>query len=180
MSRNISILHKVKHILDSYYLYALYCTLVLPYITYSCEIWGGTYETSLANVIRLQKKAIRMIDNVPFREHTAPLFKKYKTLKFQDIVSLKTLCLIYAAQRELLPEEIQTLFTNTDSIHKYNTRASSKGNFHTKYCRTKLKSMCISVQGVKLWNNLDVNIRNLNTLSSFKVTLKQHYINKYK
>ena len=28
-------------------LYMIYCTLVLPYISYCCEIWGNTYKTRI-------------------------------------------------------------------------------------------------------------------------------------
>ena len=39
----------------------------------------------------------------------------------------------------------------------YETR--SKFNFKLRYVRTKLKSMCVSVQGVKLWNALDDKVK---------------------
>lgn len=45
LSKNISILYRVKHILTSHSMYTLYCTLILPYLNYACEIWGNTFET---------------------------------------------------------------------------------------------------------------------------------------
>ncbi len=51
LSKNISILYKVKHILDNNSLYTLYCTLILPYFNYACEIWGNTYETNLKSLL---------------------------------------------------------------------------------------------------------------------------------
>ena len=40
MSKNLSVMHRVKWLLNNSALYMIYCTLVLPYISYCCEIWG--------------------------------------------------------------------------------------------------------------------------------------------
>ncbi len=45
VSKKLSILYKVKHVLNSKSLYSLYCTLILPYLGYACEIWGNTYKS---------------------------------------------------------------------------------------------------------------------------------------
>lgn len=45
-----------------------------------------------------------------YREHTEPIFYKYKCLKFHDVVNLKTLIVIYQAERNMLPINLQELF----------------------------------------------------------------------
>ena len=37
-----------------------------------------------------------------------------------------------------------------------------KGNFNVKFCKTKRKLLLISIMDVKLWNQLDVNVCNVN------------------
>ena len=44
---------------------------------------------------------------------------------------------------------------------EYNTRSCTKGNFEVKLCRTKTRSMAISVKGVKLWNDLKIEYHKL-------------------
>ncbi len=56
LSKNISILYRVKHVLNSHSMHTLYCTLILPYLNYACEIWGNTFETRLTRIVHLQKK----------------------------------------------------------------------------------------------------------------------------
>jgi len=116
---------------------------------------------------------------VNYREHTEPIFYKYKCLKFLDIVNLKTLIVIYQAERNMLPVNLQELFIKTRNFHKYNTRSSTKGNFNLKFCRTKTRYMAISVRGVKMWNDLNVDFHNIKTLISFKNNVKKLYINRY-
>ena len=64
-------------------------------------------------------------------------------------------------------------------VHKYNTRSCTKGNFEIKFCRTKTRSMTISVKGVKLCNDLKIEYHNIKSLQKFKKVIKKIYINGY-
>ena len=59
---NVSIMHRVKHCLISYVLCSLYCTLILPYLSYCCEMWGNTksYKSRIHPLYIMQKRAIRI------------------------------------------------------------------------------------------------------------------------
>jgi len=79
----------LKNILDSDNLYTLYCSLILLYLNYVCEIWGNTYHSRVNCLILFQKKAICVVDKASYRERTDLLFVKYNCLKFENIVDLK-------------------------------------------------------------------------------------------
>ena len=58
VAKNVSVMNRVKHVLTSSALYSsLYCTLVMPYITYCCEVWGNNYKTRIQSLFILQKRA---------------------------------------------------------------------------------------------------------------------------
>ena len=38
--------------------------------------------------------------------------------------------------------------------------SSKKGNYNVKFCKTKRKLMSICIMDVKLWNQLDGNVKN--------------------
>lgn len=57
-----------------------------------------------------QKRAIRIIHNTGYREHTNPLFLKSKTLKLTDLVHFQTAQIMYRATNNLPPGNIQKLF----------------------------------------------------------------------
>ena len=59
----------------------------------------------------------------------------------------------------------------------YNTR--SRNTFIVRYSRTNLKAMCISVWGVKLWNALPVNIKEIRSLHTFKIKVKAYLLSYY-
>ena len=69
------------------------------------------------------------------------------------------------------------MFVGNKTNLNYNFK--HKKDFYQKYVRTKQKQMCITVVGIKLWNSLDLKIKNSNTLDSFKTKYKGFLINKY-
>ena len=60
-----------------------------------------------------------------------------------------------------------TIFNmNSNNIHS--TR--QEGNFKEIHCRTKIKYMCISVNGPKVWNNLDSSLKKFKTFQEICLT----------
>ena len=57
VAKNVSIMNRVKHCLINSALYSLYCTLILPYLSYCCEIWGNTYKSRIHPIIYFAKKS---------------------------------------------------------------------------------------------------------------------------
>jgi len=44
LHESLAIISRVKHIIDCNALYTLYCSLILPYLTYCVEVWGNNYK----------------------------------------------------------------------------------------------------------------------------------------
>ena len=81
VAKNVSVINRVNHVLTSSALYSLYSTLVMPYLTYCCEVWGNNYKTSIQSLFFLQKRAIRIIClNTNYKCHTNPLFNQLRSL----------------------------------------------------------------------------------------------------
>jgi len=78
--------------LETNHLYMLYCSLIPPYLSYACEIWGNTYKSQLNTLIPLQK-TIHCLFNI--------------SVQYKYIVKLKTLIVIYKAKNYMLPINLQ-------------------------------------------------------------------------
>ena len=91
VAKNVSIMNRVKHCLISSALYSLYCTLILPYLSYCCEIWGNTYKSRIYPLYIMQKRAIRICGNSDYRAHTRPIFYQFKTLCLPDLVNFNSM-----------------------------------------------------------------------------------------
>ena len=84
--KSISLLHKAKLLLNQSALFNLYNAIIQPHLSYCCEIWGNTNKIDLLPLIVAQKKVIRLVYNVGYRDHITSLFKNLQVLKFEDIV----------------------------------------------------------------------------------------------
>ena len=58
VAKIIGIFNKVKFILNTTTLFKLYNALILPFLSYCCEVWGNTYKSTLSHLFVLQKKKL--------------------------------------------------------------------------------------------------------------------------
>ena len=73
--------------------------------------------------------------------------------------------------------DFDSFFSVNNSIHSYNTRHASF--YRLPLCRTNIRQFSISFQGPKFFNTLSSEIKNSQTLMSFKYKLKDFLINNY-
>lgn len=177
ISRNTSILYKASKVLSTNSLRSLYCTLILPYLNYCAENWGNTYPSNLNKIFLKQKKVIRIIYKASYYDHTNVLFKSLKLLKLEDLIKFKNAIFMFKVFNRELPTKILSLFCEHNANKRYNLR--TKQDFQPKKVRTKQKQLCISSQGINVWNSIDKNIKSCKILESFKFKYKKHLLSMY-
>ena len=170
LAKVASVLYKVSHVIDRSSLHTLYCSLFLPYLMYCCEIWGNNYKTNLQCIVSLQKRVMRTVYGVSRLEHTNYLFYDSHSLKFPDIVELKTVLFMFKAYHIKLPNNLQNLFIKRTPLHS--TRSTHQ--FIREDVRINTRAMTLSIYGVKLWNSLPTSITSLTSCHVFK----RLYVNK--
>lgn len=69
---------------------SVYYALVCPYLTFGCILWGNKYGAPLSQLVKLQNKAIRIINNVPIRGHVTPHYVGLGLIKLPDVIKLST------------------------------------------------------------------------------------------
>ena len=77
----------------------LYNALILPHINYCITTWG--YQGN--RLVKIQKKAVRIITLSKYNSHTEPLSKKLNTLKVEDLLKLQELKFYYKYRHQNLP-----------------------------------------------------------------------------
>ena len=166
ISRTIGILFKIKFVLPKNILKLLYYSLVFPYLSYGIIFWGSAANVHFNQIFLLQKRAVRLITNSKFLDHTGPLFKSNSILKLTDIRKLEIGKFVY---NDLEYRNILDLSLST-AIHRYPTRFNL--NFYIPRVRTELAKRFLRFQAVQLWNSLPENIQNSRTIDIFKYRLK--------
>ena len=80
IAKNVSVMNRGKHLLNSHALHSLYCTLIMPYLNYCCEAWGNTYKSRIHPLHMLQTKGIGICKHEGYLSHARPIFHYFKTL----------------------------------------------------------------------------------------------------
>ena len=88
ISKSVNIIAKLKPHVTSQSLISIYYALVYPYLTYGCVLWGNNYEAPLSQLVGLQNKVVRIINNVPLHDHITPHYVNLGLIKLPDIVKL--------------------------------------------------------------------------------------------
>jgi hypothetical protein len=118
VSRNIGILRRLKSFTPTSTLLLLYKSLILPHLQYGILLWGHSCE----KMVKLQKKAIRIICNLKYNAHTSAFFKKHNILKLKDLYHLNLLKFYFKYRHNNVPDFFTDMFNLPTLSHSHNTR----------------------------------------------------------
>ena len=85
IAKSIGILCKARKFLYTTTLVTLYNCFIYPYIIYGVEVWGTASDCYVQQILKLQKRSVRVITSSRARDHSTPLFKKLKILPFSHV-----------------------------------------------------------------------------------------------
>ena len=177
VSKAIGAIYRIRKKVDEKILLLLYNTLVLSHLNYCAEIWGNTYDSRLKELIILQKRVIRIVGNLNYREHTGPVFKKHGILKLKDLIKFKTGIFMYNTHRRKVPGNILDNFALNSDIHTYDTR--HKYDFHVPSVSKQIKFISTNNKGIRYWNELPLDIKECASVELFKRKLKKKLLSDY-
>ena len=177
IAKCVGILYRLKDILPESTLFLLYNTFMFPYLNYCITVWGKCHKTKLDTLLKLQKKALRICSGSHYLAHSAPIFRKYNTLNIFDLYTYNIAVLGFYYFKNMLPYNISNMFCTNNEIHNHNTRHSHQ--FHMWVVKTNLVQNSVRHQFPLIWYTIPKNICSLNSLSSFKRSLKKYLVAKY-
>ena len=138
----------------------LYFTLIDPYLNYAVVVWGNTYPSNLNKLCTLQN-CIRCMFFTDSRESSQVFYKLLDNLTFDNIVKPSTCVLankiFYKSSN--IPALFHDSLRTVSSLHKYNTRYASKGNFHRPKVRTNTGKFTFVYAASKLWETVPTNLK---------------------
>lgn len=161
ISRNIGIISRLRHFVTLKTLISIYNSLISPYISYGLIAWGQASKTHLEKILILQKRAVRLINFLPFRTHAIPYFAQSNILPITMLYFNFSSTLMLDITTNSAPQNISNLFTSTQDIHQYNTRSASSGNYYINHSRLNHHKNSFSIVEAKIWNSIPESYRRL-------------------
>ena len=173
LSRIVGVFAKIQENLSISALKTLYFSFFQSNLQYGIFFWYYVSTDIRNKIMRLQKKAIRIISKNSFNSHTNELFNQLKILKFEDLMKLESCKFIY---QEVNFSRNFSLISHS-YLHNYPTR--SRFNLLPQFQRTRVGSKFVLSNGINLYNGLDENVKNIDKMCNFKCKLKLDILSTY-
>ena len=145
--------------------------LIHSHLSYCISTWGGAPNWTLNLIIKLQKRAVRIITNSAYDSHTKPLLTNLKILNISNLYNFN---LAIAFHKQLHNNTIgSNNLIHLNTIHDHHTRLSNTYNFYQQFNRTNTAQHTYTSQGIKFWRKIPTELKVL-PLVSFKIKLKKY------
>ena len=132
----------------------------------------ATSSTNLDRIMKLQKRAARIILCADFTTPSSDMFQELCWLPIDKRLKYNTVVFTYKALINLTTQYITVILEPISDAHTRTLRSSVCGALAVPRSRTSLFDRSYSYSAPKLWNSILISVRNSATLSSFKENLK--------
>ena len=168
----IHIMRKLKFKLDRKSLETIYLTFIRPLLEYGDVIWDNCTQYEKNELDKIQNEAARITTGTT---KLVSLDNLYKEVGWQTLHRRRQdhkITLFYKMFNQLTPVYLSSLIPQqVNAISHHNLRNSN--DIHTIRSNTSLFHNSFLPSTLRQWNSLPVEVRQLNTLSSFKTFLKK-------
>lgn len=147
----------------------MYHALIQSHLAYGILAWGGNLSNEyVQRILRLQKKALRIITRRTNRESCRSVFKDLKVLTFPNLYILNAVCYAY--------EAIQSGKMSTVSETNSYALRNADNRIFVPRVNLKKSQKFISNSSCKLFNKLPQEYRSLKSITSFRNRVSQYLI----
>ena len=141
---------------------------------YEILIVPSYHQTTISPLVRLQKKAIRIMTFNTYDSPSQPLFYKLQILPLQSIYNISLSTIIHKFYNNTLTSPDSLILLS--KTHNYSTRLSKNVNYLQNSNRTNLGQQTYLTKGIKIWQTIPSELKSLPT-HIFKKKLKLYFLN---
>ena len=178
----IALFRRIKPFLDVYTLNILYKALIQPIFDYCGVTWYGRFLCDVDKLDKIHKRCARAMLGVNQLISSDFLFNMLgweilsdRNMYFKSLMMYKTL-------NGLTPSYISDMFTAVSDVHTRNTRSATAGQLALPRSFNGPDTECFkfsfAFNGVNIWNDIDLNVRNAPNVQNFKTRYKHVYFKK--
>ena len=154
LMKYVVIFYKIRSKLPLSILRNIYFAFVYPHILYGIEIYANTNSIHFLNLITLNNKLLRILQNKSYKFPVKDLYQNRDTLAIPELHIHKLLTLVhkFLHHKHLLPTAFANYFTINSEVHLHNTRV--RENLHLDSVSTNYRKRTVRYKASKIWNKL--------------------------
>ena len=173
LNSRICLLKRAKGYLTLHCRKMLYNAIIKPILEYCCTVWGNCSKENLIRLLRIQKRCARLILDAKFSDNSVKLFTKLGWLPIDDIIRSRKLDLLHKISFGHCPDYFIPYIHYLKDTHNYNTKATTKNNLVLPKCKRISGCRTFHTSATRLWNNVDVSIRDTTSHKQFAGKVRQ-------
>ena len=166
ISKTIGILCRIRFYINQALLKILYNNLIYPYLYYGNIVWANNYPTRLDKLLKLQKKALRVITFSLYKAPSLPLFQKLNLLDINKINDFLASTFCFNLKSNSLPVYFNDFCIENTQVHNHHTRKCN--NLHKKFNRTNFGVYSTRNKVINVWNTIPNEIKQSISINVFK------------
>ena len=176
ISRRITLLKQLSKYVNRDSLKLYYNSYILPIFDYGCLIWSRCTDNNTKRLLKLQKRAARIILKADIITPSETMFQELQWLSFTKRIQYHTFIMMYKTFNGQTPTYITEMFTKVSEIHNRNLRSRDNAELRVPFAKTAYFENSFSVSGAKLWNSLPIETRGISDINSFKSAIKLYLL----
>jgi hypothetical protein len=174
LSRALYMLSRVRNILPAKALKSIYYALFHSHLLYCPTVIACTSNANIEKIVKMQKKAIRIISNATYNAHTAPLFTHHNILPYKSIIKQSKLTFMHSYTHNYAPAAFEgTWVTNAERGGPRELRNAD--DYHIPMANTNHISRFPMFSLPREWNMAGPAKYHRNTIT-FKIELKKELL----
>ena len=172
-NKKVTLLTKLKHILDRKTLQTMYCSFVRPSMEYASVIWNNCNDCDSDRLESVQRRAARVITGGIVRTSTDLLYEEVGLESLKNRRERSMLLFFHKVMYNNCPAYLECLRpANSRDRHNRNLRSSNK--LDPPKSRIVRHESSLFPKAIAMWNNLPQDIQDIADHKSFKSQLEKN------
>jgi hypothetical protein len=167
VARNLHLLQKLNHFVDSNAMKLFFTAHCLSHINYASSTWCGAAQVHIKKLNTLHRRGVKLISSYPRSSKENGDIYISGFLSLQNQFNYNIAVLMFKVRQGLAPSYLSQFFTEAPARY-------SSCNFILPRTRVDLYKTSLAFSGSAVWNSLPPNVKSCNSLSTFKSNVKQH------
>ena len=170
LSQRIAVLRKIRRFIPIEQRILYYNAMIkqVMRMIYGSTIWSNCSADNLTRILKLQKRATRVISGADTRSNRVILFNKLGWLPFYDEAKVNKCSLVLKRLQGNCPSYMYDLFKCNADLHKRSGRYTALNLVCPRYNREPDGGRTFSVSPTRLWNSLPINLKKGTCVTSFR------------
>ena len=148
--------------------------LVISKLMYCSTVWSNTSDTNLKKLQAVQNFACKIITNIRKYDHVTPSLHQLEWLPVRDQLIFNEKIMSFKCMNNLASAYLCNKFVKRMEVCDRSSRGC--GKLQVPFFRTVTGQRSFYYRAVKIWNNLDMNLKQISSIHIFKKKLKKDMI----